>query len=418
MEKRRVKQTMSGKKGSESPETSPVGAGDKKVEPAVNGSPESPAENVSGELKKDQESATVGSGKPGPGEPEEKKPESPTPAGSGKPGEAKPAAPTGQEDPGSTTKKSGGKGKIVAIAGIILLALLAFWAFHSRKSSEADITRFETAGVVADMTKADKGLIDVKVPFSTNLKMLKVHVEVSPKAKVHPADGETVIFTAGSVPFTVTAENGRINSYLVSVTKLPETSAEIEKEKIETEKKSAVKPSPESVIRKGEGVEHALIRQLLVNPAAWGYTGAESLVEKWAQGEAHRIAIKCGYVGYATGKQICVAKIGVSYVLSSDSGRAVVTEYDGTNTKADTNTAAGTFTAAEFAGDKGNEAHLQSYEYVADPYVIASLNLQSQKSIGEGGKIVGNGNAISGIGQIALSESVSSPVTVFCPSLN
>lgn len=91
-----------------------------------------------------------------------------------------------------------------------------------------------------------------------------------------------------------------------------------------------------ATIGRGQGVEHALIRQLKADPTKWGFKGkADDLtaVNKWAGGEAHRIATNSGY---AEGGH---TKIGVrdlsgqgktnpAYVLEQDaSGNIVVKEY-------------------------------------------------------------------------------------------
>ncbi len=49
----------------------------------------------------------------------------------------------------------------------------------------------------------------------------------------------------------------------------------------------------------GKGVEHAFIRQLMKDPEAFGYKGLNEkvAVKKWADREAHRLAIRFGFIG-------------------------------------------------------------------------------------------------------------------------
>lgn len=139
----------------------------------------------------------------------------------------------------------------------------------------------------------------------------------------------------------------------------------------------AEEDSSKSVIKKGEGVEHALIRQILANPYVWGYTGSSlknrAAVRKWAGSEAHRLAIRTGYVDYATGKEIRV-KTGAVYLLWEDGGEVSVSEYASIkdyqkpNTKpTETNVAAASLREAKFA------TVVQSYEYVFDPLKVKKI---------------------------------------------
>lgn len=54
--------------------------------------------------------------------------------------------------------------------------------------------------------------------------------------------------------------------------------------------------SANAVVHKGEGVEHALRRQLEADPEKWGFTGKPGGLHRWAGHEAHRLAIQFDYV--------------------------------------------------------------------------------------------------------------------------
>ncbi len=75
-----------------------------------------------------------------------------------------------------------------------------------------------------------------------------------------------------------------------------------------------------AVVQKGEGIEHALIRQLIAVPEVYGFRGDtenKKAVKKWAQTKAHQIAILAGYVNHKTGEEARVKGPGgnVAYVL-------------------------------------------------------------------------------------------------------
>jgi len=90
-----------------------------------------------------------------------------------------------------------------------------------------------------------------------------------------------------------------------------------------------------ATVRQGEGVEHALIRQLVDNPGIMNgikvkigekeydlaYSGESSekkAVKKWAQSKAHLIAIASGYVHQNTGRQIRIKKPNeVAFILKA-----------------------------------------------------------------------------------------------------
>lgn len=61
-----------------------------------------------------------------------------------------------------------------------------------------------------------------------------------------------------------------------------------------------------AIIQKGEGIEHALIRQLTDEPKKFGFQGDinnKAEIKIWADGESHRIAIKNEYVNQETGQE-------------------------------------------------------------------------------------------------------------------
>lgn len=77
-------------------------------------------------------------------------------------------------------------------------------------------------------------------------------------------------------------------------------------------------------IGKGEGVEHALIRQIKLHPDWFGYTGDMNdtdAVKKYAETQAHKIAIEHGYVQTEEDlmkKEIRVREPGSLYILEPD----------------------------------------------------------------------------------------------------
>jgi|GEM_PF-6331170 len=84
-----------------------------------------------------------------------------------------------------------------------------------------------------------------------------------------------------------------------------------------------------STVHKGEGIEHAFIRQLKANPTEFGFNGDasdEHAVAKWAGVKAHQVALDNGYA--ATGKEIRVAVAErVAYILENKNGKISVAEY-------------------------------------------------------------------------------------------
>lgn len=75
-----------------------------------------------------------------------------------------------------------------------------------------------------------------------------------------------------------------------------------------------------AIVGKGKGVEHSFINQLKANPKEYGYDPQKHgpSAEKWAGAEAHRIAIKAGYVDGRTGQEVWLKRKAidnVAYVL-------------------------------------------------------------------------------------------------------
>jgi hypothetical protein len=153
-----------------------------------------------------------------------------------------------------------------------------------------------------------------------------------------------------------------------------EASAEVKKLKAAAAEKARQESLKLAAIGKGEGIEHALIRQLIADPTTFGFEGDTSdqkAVKTWAQKGAHQIAILAGYVNVKTGEEIRVKGKGdeVAYLLTVDSeGNISVGEYtvgqDG-NFKPDpeqTNKLVDDYGKAQFQG--GSPDGLQSYEYV------------------------------------------------------
>lgn len=80
-----------------------------------------------------------------------------------------------------------------------------------------------------------------------------------------------------------------------------------------------------ATVRQGEGVEHAFIRQLESDPGLFGFSGSLTdlkEIKKWTGIQAHRLAIKFGYVDPKFGGEIWVAEANkVAFVIGkNDSG--------------------------------------------------------------------------------------------------
>ncbi|MFA5048133.1 MAG: hypothetical protein WC516_03870 [Patescibacteria group bacterium] len=121
-----------------------------------------------------------------------------------------------------------------------------------------------------------------------------------------------------------------------------------------------------ATIHKGEGIEHALNRQLVNEPARFGFHGDVhdvSAVRAWAGGEAHRLAIRAGFVDATTGQEIRVGSAGIDqakYLIEGDAKSGIrVHELLGGQDKG-VHAAAADFQSAKFEGGAGK----QDFEYV------------------------------------------------------
>ena len=142
--------------------------------------------------------------------------------------------------------------------------------------------------------------------------------------------------------------------------------------------------NPDAVVHQGQGVEHALIRQIENNPKLaqeLGYTGDiddKAALHAFAGKEAHVIALDTGYADNA-GHEIRVAEADkVAYELKTENGQPVVTE----------RTVDGTVTDMHHVGDKF-ETEREKYEYqyqktppMESPVMGASPNVAVENEIG------------------------------------
>ena len=88
---------------------------------------------------------------------------------------------------------------------------------ETEKSEETKILTFHLSRQSEEPVIGDS-TISVNVRSGTNLATLKPEITVSPKASISPASLEEVDFSNGPVVYTVTAENGRTQQWIVSVT--------------------------------------------------------------------------------------------------------------------------------------------------------------------------------------------------------
>lgn len=150
--------------------------------------------------------------------------------------------------------------------------------------------------------------------------------------------------------------------------------------------------SESAIVQKGEGIEHAFIRQLSDDPEKFGFKGNINdpvAVKGWAGIEAHRVAIKAGYVDLETGNEVRVGGKGgnVAYELEKDpSGNIKVNEYleddKGNFSGEETKDIAKDFKSAQF------ETQEKSYEYeYARPEEPANIPEAPKLSTQESAKI-------------------------------
>jgi hypothetical protein len=127
-----------------------------------------------------------------------------------------------------------------------------------------------------------------------------------------------------------------------------------------------------ATVGKGEGVTHALVRQLKANPAEFGYDSKSGMdLDKWATLKARSLAIDAGYIK-ADGSEVRVFDIGPAgpednpaYVLKINaSGKPVIYEYLG----------------GKPAGTSGT---IDSYEYKWIPTEKGSGGIKTSETITE-----------------------------------
>ncbi len=116
------------------------------------------------------------------------------------------------------------------------------------------------------------------------------------------------------------SHSGKTKLNINEVTQPERSKAEIKVEEFELGK-----------IKKGQGIEHALIRQLIVKKQEYGYVGDvnnKAQITKWAETQAHKIAIKMGYVDTETGREVRVRPIDkAAYILENKDGNISIKEY-------------------------------------------------------------------------------------------
>ena len=145
--------------------------------------------------------------------------------------------------------------------------------------------------------------------------------------------------------------------------------------------------SEAAIVQKGEGIEHAFIRQLSDEPEKFGFTGDsknDDAVSEWAGRQAHNLAIKAGYVDLETGSEIRVGGKGgaVAYGLEKDSsGNFKVNEYlkdaEGNFVGKEINEVAKDLDGAQFETDR------ESYEYEGAPAEQASIPANAESPASE-----------------------------------
>lgn len=135
-----------------------------------------------------------------------------------------------------------------------------------------------------------------------------------------------------------------------------------------------------AIVRRGEGIEHALIRQLAASPKEFGFAGDTkdaARVKNWAGREAHVLAIRAGYVDWKFGAEVRVkAPDRVAYVLEKSvvgdlrisqrevaPGGNVADPSQRPSQKVQNITVVGSYLQATFLGNPGNE-RIRPYEYI------------------------------------------------------
>lgn len=86
------------------------------------------------------------------------------------------------------------------------------------KSNLKDILSFYIDGQVdSSVINAEEAKIHVIMPYGTNLTALSPDIEISEKATINPASGESTDFSIGEVKYLVTAEDKSIKEWIVAV---------------------------------------------------------------------------------------------------------------------------------------------------------------------------------------------------------
>ncbi len=122
-----------------------------------------------------------------------------------------------------------------------------------------------------------------------------------------------------------------------------------------------------AVIRKGDGIERILIRQLIADPQAFGFTGDAAHVKAWAGTTAHLIAVHAGYFDWKFGAEIRIVHPGkAAFILekSAEDGLRVVEYAQRGNAFQKICTRTMLASGNPFLGTPGHE-ELPAYEYVA-----------------------------------------------------
>ncbi|MFA4834042.1 MAG: hypothetical protein WC619_04340 [Patescibacteria group bacterium] len=163
-------------------------------------------------------------------------------------------------------------------------------------------------------------------------------------------EGDTLDFSDGAIKFTLVAQDTTVTEKWTIAVFHP-----------------MIEDLTKAVIGKGEGVEHALARQVILSPVFWGYVGSLSdpvALKKWKGVKADQIADSTGYIDRKIGKQIGVKRAGVLYALGkNDDGKITVTEYAEMPKDADAQPTDTKVAGAKFEG--ADTEHLQGeYEYI------------------------------------------------------
>jgi len=88
-------------------------------------------------------------------------------------------------------------------------------ASNGNASSENNILDFSIGNIKGEI---ENNNISIKVHKDLDLKKIQPKIEISPNAKIYPANFEEVDFSQGSREYTVTAQNGEKQIYIVTLT--------------------------------------------------------------------------------------------------------------------------------------------------------------------------------------------------------